>query len=256
METDFDVIVVGGGHAGIEASHASAMLGLKTLLLTLNRKMIGNMPCNPHIGGSAKGIVVREIDALGGLMALAADHRPLQMKMLNTGKGPGVQCLRSQQDKEGYPAFIQSLLDQTPNLTILEEEVKDLLHDDKRVYGVVLSSKKTLNAKAVILTTGTYMNGRIISGRDVFEGGPDGEKPSKGLSESLQKMGIELVRLKTGTPPRLKASTIDFSKGEIQEGSHEKLAFSYSTKHFIPFEEQLPCYLIYAGKLHVRFLEE
>ncbi len=256
METDFDVIVVGGGHAGIEASHASAMLGLSTLLITLNRKMIGNMPCNPHIGGSAKGIVVREIDALGGLMAIAADHRPLQMKMLNTGKGPGVQCLRSQQDKKGYPAFIQSLLDQTPNLTIIEEEVKDLLYDDKRVYGVVLSSKKTLNAKAVILTTGTYMNGRIISGRDVFEGGPDGEKPSKGLSESLQKMGIELIRLKTGTPPRLKASTIDFSKGEIQEGSHEKLAFSYSTKHFIPFEEQLPCYLIYAGKPTIDIVKE
>ena len=256
METDFDVIVVGGGHAGIEASHASAMLGLNTLLITLNRKMIGNMPCNPHIGGSAKGIVVREIDALGGLMAIAADHRPLQMKMLNTGKGPGVQCLRSQQDKKGYPAFIQSLLDQTPNLTIIEEEVKDLLYDDKRVYGVVLSSKKTLNAKAVILTTGTYMNGRIISGRDVFEGGPDGEKPSKGLSESLQKMGIELIRLKTGTPPRLKASTIDFSKGEIQEGSHEKLAFSYSTKHFIPFEEQLPCYLIYAGKPTIDIVKE
>ena len=138
MDRHFDALIVGGGHAGVEASHACAALGLSTCLLTLNPKMIGNMPCNPHIGGSAKGIVVREVDALGGLMGKAADHHPLQMKMLNTAKGPGVQCLRSQQDKRGYPEYVQSLLANTPNLTILQGEAKRLLAEGKSVIGVEL----------------------------------------------------------------------------------------------------------------------
>ena len=140
LKKEYDIIVVGGGHAGVEASYASAKFGLRILLLTLNKKMIANMPCNPHIGGSAKGVVVREIDALGGLMGIAADNHPLQMKMLNTGKGPGVQCLRSQQEKIGYPTFVQGELDKIPNLDIEEEEVVDLLHDDDRVYGVLTRS--------------------------------------------------------------------------------------------------------------------
>lgn len=245
---DYDLIVVGGGHAGVEASHAGATLGLRTLLLTLNKKMIGNMPCNPHIGGSAKGILVREIDALGGLMGIAADRRPLQIKMLNTGKGPGVQCLRSQQDKGQYPAYVLALLEQTPRLTIQEGEVKKVLVSDGRVSGVALGDGSVITASKVILTTGTYMNGRIISGKEVYPGGPDGEPPSLGLSECLGELGISLIRLKTGTPPRLKKSTIDFSKGEIQEGSKDPLAFSFATKEFVPFERQLPCYLIYAGQ--------
>ena len=157
MKTGFDIIVVGGGHAGVEAAAAGAHMGLRVLLCTLNKKMIGNMPCNPHIGGSAKGIVVREIDALGGMMAIAADHHPLQIKMLNTAKGPGVQCLRSQQDKKGYPAHVQSLLSDIPNLEIKECEVVDLLHDDKHVFGVVTKDGVKITSQAVIVTTGTYM---------------------------------------------------------------------------------------------------
>ena len=243
--TEYDVIVVGGGHAGVEASSASAKMGMKTLLVTLNKKMIGNMPCNPHIGGSAKGIVVREIDALGGLMAKAADVHPLQVKMLNTRKGPGVQCLRSQQDKYKYPQIVQDLLGKLDNLTILEGEVVDLLYEPGVIRGVVLSDGTRISSKAVILTTGTYLNGRIISGRDIHDGGPDGEKASLHLTAALEKMGIGMFRLKTGTPPRIKKSTIDFSKGEIQPGTEDRYAFSYSTKEFIPLEKQLPCYLIY-----------
>ena len=152
---NFDIIVIGGGHAGVEASFSSANLGKKTLLITLNKKMIANMPCNPHIGGSAKGVVVREVDALGGLMGIAADQRPLQIKMLNTGKGPAVQCLRSQQDKHLYPAFIQKTLEELPNLTILEDEVASLLHDENRVYGVMTKSGKSIHGSAIILTGGT-----------------------------------------------------------------------------------------------------
>ncbi|MBO4540971.1 MAG: tRNA uridine-5-carboxymethylaminomethyl(34) synthesis enzyme MnmG [Bacilli bacterium] len=248
MEREFDIIVVGGGHAGVEASYAGAKLGLRVLLLTLNRKMIANMPCNPHIGGSAKGVVVREIDALGGLMAIAADHHPLQIKMLNTGKGPGVWCLRSQQDKAGYPAYVQEVLERTKNLEIEEKEVVDLLHDEEKVFGVITKEGERILAKAVILTTGTYMNGRRISGSEVEVGGPDGDPASIGLSESLVRMGLEVFRLKTGTPPRIKKSTIDFSKASIQLGSDDKLAFSYETKTYTPLSKQLPCYLIYTNE--------
>lgn len=256
MEKAYDVIVIGGGHAGVEASHAAAKLGLRTLLITLNKKMIGNMPCNPHIGGSAKGIVVREVDALGGLMGIAADHRPLQMKMLNTGKGPGVQCLRSQQDKEGYPAYVQYLLENTENLDIVEGEVTDLVHDEKQVHGVVLSDGISIESKAVILTTGTYMNGRIVSGRDSHPGGPDGEPATFGLSPVLEKMGIPLMRLKTGTPPRIAKGSVDYSRMEIQPGSEERFAFSYLTKDFVPVEEQLPCYLLYAGPETIKIVQD
>ena len=248
MNKEYDIIVVGGGHAGVEASYAGAKLGLRVLLLTLNKKMIANMPCNPHIGGSAKGVVVREIDALGGLMGKAADHRPLQIKMLNTGKGPGVWCLRSQQDKKGYPAYVQEVLENTPNLEIKELEAVDLLHDEDKVFGVICKNGEEIHSKAVILTTGTYMNGRRISGTEVEIGGPDGEPASIGLSEALVKMGLEIFRLKTGTPPRLKKSTIDFSKAEIQLGSDDELAFSYETKTFTPLSKQLPCYLIYTNE--------
>lgn len=256
MDNVFDVIVVGGGHAGVEAARSTALRGFKTALITLNRKMIANMPCNPHIGGSAKGIVVREIDALGGLMGVAADHRPLQMKMLNTGKGPGVQCLRSQQDKRGYPDFVQSVLSALPNLFIIEDEVKALSYVDKRVNGVFASKSGFLQGKIVILTTGTYLDSTIISGTSAYPGGPDGEESSIGLAASLNALGVKTFRLKTGTPPRLDKKTIDFSKAEIQLGSDEPLRFSYSTNHYTPLAEQLPCYLIYTTPATIELIKE
>ena len=242
---DYEVIVVGGGHAGLEAAFACAHMGHETLLLTINIKKMGNMPCNPSIGGSAKGIVVREIDALGGMMGKAADHHYLQMKMLNTGKGPGVQCLRAQQDKLEYPDYLQSLALNTEHLTVKEETVVSLLHDDTHVFGVKTEKGNEYTAKAVILTTGTYMESKIFRGNVVLEEGPDGEKPSKGLSPYLRTMGIKTTRFKTGTPPRIKNSSIDYSKGTVQPGTRGKYAFSYETTEFIPVEEQIPCYLIY-----------
>ena len=242
---EFDVIVVGGGHAGLEAAFAAAHMGKETLLLTLNFKKMGNMPCNPSIGGSAKGIVVREIDALGGMMGKAADHQYLQMKMLNTGKGPGVQCLRAQQDKLGYPEYLQNLTLNTKHLFVEEAMVISVLHDDEKVFGVVTDKGEEIKSKAVILTTGTYMESQIFRGKEVKDEGPDGEKPSRGLSPYLKGMGIEIFRLKTGTPPRIKRDSIDFSKAVIQPGTKGHLAFSYETTNFIPVEEQIPCYLIY-----------
>lgn len=245
---DYQVIVVGGGHAGVEACAACAHMGLSTLLITLNKKMIANMPCNPSIGGSAKGIVVREIDALGGVMGIAADHEYLQMKMLNTGKGPGVQCLRAQEDKFYYPHYIQELLENTANLEVIEGEVTRIDYHDDVVTGVILKDGTLIKSKAVVIATGTYMESKILRGNKAISAGPDGEKPSIGLSKSLQEMGLEIFRLKTGTPPRIKKSSIDFSKAVIQEGMEGNLAFSYLTKTFKPLSEQLPCYLIYTNE--------
>ena len=244
----FDVIVIGGGHAGLEAAFAAANMKARTLLITLNKKMMGNMPCNPSIGGSAKGIVVREIDALGGKMGVGADAEYLQMKMLNTGKGPGVQCLRAQVDKIRYPKFMQQLAEQTDHLTILEGMVLDIIRDDHQVKGVVLHDGTKIEAKAVILTTGTYMESEVLQGMEKKSAGPDGEKPSKGLSPNLASMGIELFRLKTGTPPRIKKDSIDYSKMEPQYASEGDLGFSTLTKTFKSFDSQAICYLIHTQK--------
>ena len=244
----YDVIVVGGGHAGVEACAACAHMGLSTLLITLNKKMISNMPCNPSIGGSAKGVVVREIDALGGMMGIAADHEYLQIKMLNTGKGPGVQCLRAQEDKFNYPHYMQELLEKTDNLEILEAEVTGISHDGEIVNGVILKDGTTISSKAVVISTGTYMEGAILRGHKAVSGGPDGEKPSIGLSKSLQDMGLEIFRLKTGTPPRIKKSSIDFSKATPQYGMEGNYAFSYLTQEFKPLKEQVLCWLIYTNE--------
>ena len=245
---DYQVIVVGGGHAGLEAAFSSAHMGMRTLLISINIKMMGNMPCNPSIGGSAKGIVVREIDALGGMMGIGADHHYLQMKMLNTGKGPGVQCLRSQQDKLEYPEFMQKMALSTENLSVKEGIVVSLLHDDKKVFGVKLESGEEYTSEAVILSTGTYMESYIFRGHEKISEGPDGEKPSLGLSPFLRSMGIETYRLKTGTPPRIAKESIDFSKAKVEPGTKGKLAFSFMTEKFIPVEEQELCYLIYTNE--------
>ena len=245
MNKEFDVIVVGGGHAGCEASLACAKRGDKTLLITLNLKMAANMPCNPSIGGSAKGIVVREIDALGGSMGKVCDKEYLQMKMLNTKKGPGVQCLRAQADKLGYPKRMQDTLINQENLTILEGEVKSILHDENKVIGVVTENNEKIFTKAIVLATGTYMNSEILRGHTKYSGGPDGEKPSIGLSDCLKEMGIKIQRLKTGTPQRIAKESIDYSKAIIQYGNVEDQAFSYETHSFIKIEDQIPCYLIY-----------
>ena len=245
MNYDYDVIVVGGGHAGCEASFACAHRGDKTLLITLNIKMAANMPCNPSIGGSAKGIVVREIDALGGMMGKICDQEYLQMKMLNTKKGPGVQCLRAQADKHRYPHHMQEELLNTWNLKVIEGEVKTLLHDEHSVFGVTLEDGREITSRAIILATGTYMNSEILRGHNKISQGPDGEKPSVGLSDYLLSMGIKLQRLKTGTPQRIAKESIDFAKAEIQYGNVEDQAFSYETHSFLPIKDQIPCWLIY-----------
>ena len=198
MLKEYDVIVVGGGHAGVEASHATATMGKRTLLLCLNKKMIANMPCNPHIGGSAKGIVVREIDALGGLMGRVADKNYLQIKVLNMSKGPGVQSLRAQEDKLSYPRMMQEILANTPNLDVEEYEVKEIVVENETIKGVKLEDGQVILAKAVILTTGTHLESMILRGNDIKEGGPDGERAAHGLSKSLKEHGIKLFRLKTG----------------------------------------------------------
>ena len=244
---DYQVIVVGGGHAGLEAAFASAHLGMRTLLISINIKMMGNMPCNPSIGGSAKGIVVREIDALGGMMGIAADHHYLQMKMLNTGKGPGVQCLRAQQDKLEYPEYQQKLAFSTENLEIIEGNVTSLINDDHHVFGVKLEDGRSYTSDAVILATGTYMDSYIFRGHKKIQEGPDGQKPSVGLSAYLRELGIETYRLKTGTPPRIAKESIDFSKAQVELGTKGKYAFSYLTEEFIDVEDQEKCYLIYTN---------
>ena len=241
---DYEVIVVGAGHAGLEAAYACAHKGHSTLIVTFNLEKMGNMPCNPSIGGSAKGIVVREIDALGGMMGIAADHHYLQMKMLNTGKGPGVQCLRAQQDKLEYPSYQRHLVENCENLDVIEGEVIKIIHDDK-IRGVELRNGEKIYAKAIILATGTYMEAMIFRGNHIEKVGPDGDPASIGLSQCLREMGLTTYRLKTGTPPRIAEESIDFSKAAIQPGTKGQLAFSYETEEFIPVEEQIPCYLIY-----------
>ena len=245
----YDVIVVGGGHAGIEASHISAKLGKKTLLITGNIKNIGDMPCNPSIGGTAKGIIVREVDALGGLMGKVADNTHLQIKMLNNSKGPAVRSLRAQADKIIYPKKMQEILLNTKNLTVNEALVEDLIVEDNIVKGVILEDGKKINSKTVILTTGTYLCGNILVGSKNTPGGPHGEKRSNYLSTKLKEYGLNIIRLKTGTPQRIKKDSIDFSVMEEEKGDDTYWTFSFDNVPSYKIEDQKSCYLLYTNEI-------
>ena len=244
-----DIIVIGGGHAGVEAALACARLGKQTILYSMHIDMIASMPCNPSVGGPAKGIVVREIDALGGEMGKAADATALQFKMLNTTKGPGVQCLRVQSDKIKYMRYMQEVCKNQPNLELREMSVEAVLAKDGKVIGVLQKDGHEEYAQAVILTSGTFMTANILVGHTSTESGPDGEPTTPNLSESLRQLGIETFRLKTGTPARILTSSIDFSKTSLQPGTDQFISFSSKTKEIRPFDQQLPCYLTYTSPL-------
>ena len=244
----FEAIVVGAGHAGVEAAMALAHGGKRTALVTISFNHIANMPCNPSIGGPAKGIVVREVDALGGVMPMVADKTALQFKMLNTTKGPGVWSMRVQSDKDAYSKMMQDLCMHTENLTLFEDIVEEVLCDDnKKIKGVRLLKNGMLESEVVVLTTGTYMDSCRMVSATVTPGGPDNEPTTKNLSESLRKLGIKLFRLKTGTPPRVKTSTIDFSKTSLEPGTNRFIRFCQDSKKedLRPFAKQVPCYLTY-----------
>ncbi len=245
---DYDVIVVGGGHAGCEASHISAFMGLKTLLITMNKKNIADMPCNPSIGGTAKGVIVRDIDALGGLMGIIADRSHFQIKMLNNAKGEAVQSLRCQADKIIYPKNMLNALENTQNLTILEGTVENILTTSNKIKGVVLKSGKEILCKSLILTTGTYLKADILRGSKRTPSGPHGESRSNYLSDNLKKLGFNIIRLKTGTPPRLKASSIDFTKMQEELGDKVYHTFSHDYPPTYKINEQQKCYLIYTNE--------
>ena len=241
----YEVIVVGGGHAGCEASLAASRMGHNTLLVTGNIKNIADMPCNPSIGGSAKGIVVREIDALGGEMGINADKSLIQIKMLNSGKGPAVQALRAQADKITYPQEMLKTLKNQKNLTILEGMVEDLIVDNSKVLGIILENGEKIESNTVILTTGTYLKADIMVGDTRTRQGPHGEKPSNHLSDNLKKYGLKIIRLKTGTPQRIDKSSIDYSKTKEEKGDDELLTFSYDEPAKYKVEDQVSCYLTY-----------
>ena len=244
----YDVIVVGGGHAGCEASLACARMGKKTLLITGNFKNIADMPCNPSIGGSAKGIVVREIDALGGEMGFNTDRTLLQIKMLNVKKGPGVRSLRAQGCKVNYPLQMFKTLSHQDNLDLKEGFAKELIVEDNYIKGITTENGESIKSDAVILTTGTYLNSDILCAHESYKGGPHGEKNSMFLSKSMEEHGLKIIRLKTGTPPRILKSSINFDEVTIEEGDKTPLTFSNFYDATYDVDNQRPCYLTYTNK--------
>ncbi|WP_059050444.1 tRNA uridine-5-carboxymethylaminomethyl(34) synthesis enzyme MnmG [Paenibacillus senegalimassiliensis] len=251
---NYDVIVVGAGHAGCEAALAAARMGCRTLMVTINLDMIAFMPCNPSIGGPAKGHVVREVDALGGEMGRNIDKTFIQMRMLNTGKGPAVHALRAQADKFLYQHTMKETMEKESNLTMHQGMVEELIVEEGRCVGVVTKTGAAYRADAVVLTTGTYLRGKIIMGELMYESGPNNQQPSVRLSQNLKELGLELVRFKTGTPPRVHKDTIDFSQTEIQPGDAKPKFFSYETKS--SDNEQLPCWLTYTSEDTHRIINE
>ena len=250
----FDIAVIGAGHAGIEAALAGARLGLRTVCFTINLDAVGNMPCNPAIGGTGKGHLVRELDALGGEMARAADAACIQYRMLNRGKGPAVHSLRAQADRRLYQQVMKHALERQENLTLRQGEAVDIRLAEGRVSQVVLSTGAVYDVKAVILATGTFLHGRTIVGECVEDSGPDGMHASLALGDRLRAMGLPLRRFKTGTPPRVNARTVDFSQMELQRGDDEPLPFSFETEH-VP-ENRAVCYLTYTNEETHRIIRD
>ena len=244
----YDVIVIGGGHAGCEACLATSKMGLKTLLVTGNLNMVGSMPCNPSIGGPAKGVVVREIDALGGYQGKNADLCQIQTKMLNSSKGPAVRALRFQEDKILYMATMKKHLESVNNLDLKEMYVEDLIVEDGTITGVVLENGETINCKACVVTTGTFLDSRILRGHWTKEEGPDGQRTTKGLSKALERLGFEIQRLKTGTPARIKASTIKFEETRVEPGDDITWHYSFDKGYDSILNVKVPCYLTYTNQ--------
>lgn len=245
---DYDVVVIGAGHAGVEASLAAARMGCKTLLVTINIDMLAFMPCNPSIGGSAKGIVVREIDALGGEMGKNIDKTYIQMKMLNTGKGPAVRALRAQADKNLYAREMKHTVEKQENLTLRQSIIDDILVEDGKVVGVLTATGQKFSARAVVVTTGTALRGEIILGELKYSSGPNNSLASVTLADNLKKLGLEIGRFKTGTPPRVKASSINYDETEIQPGDSKPNHFSFLSKDEDYLQEQIPCWLTYTNQ--------
>ena len=241
-----DVAVVGAGHAGIEAALAAARLGLDTVCFTIHMDAIGNMPCNPAIGGTGKGHLVRELDALGGEMARAADQACIQYRMLNRGKGPAVHSLRAQADRRKYQAVMKHTLELQPNLRVKQAEVVAVETEGGRVSAVVTANGAVYRCRAAVLATGTYLHGRTIVGDVLRESGPDGLAAAGPLAECCRALGLRMRRFKTGTPPRVNARTVDFSRMELQPGDAEIEPFSFSTVH--PVENKAVCYLTYTNE--------
>lgn len=245
VEDEFDIIVVGAGHAGCEAGLASSRLGKKTLVITMSLESIGDLPCNPNIGGTGKGHLVREIDALGGQMAINIDKSFIQSRMLNTSKGPAVHSLRVQADKIKYHINLKKVLEDEKNLSLVEGEVIEILEEDGRAVGVKLSRGSIFKSKAVIVASGTYLSAEILMGELKYKSGPHGMAPSYSLSDSLRKLGISLKRFKTGTPARVHKDSLDYSLMEVQKGDEKIIPFSFMTDRESIQIDQVDCYLTY-----------